>query len=135
MNLPTQLYIQSLEHRMAASSGLTRLASVGSSWIYHLRALPCHRRLWLCCGAQVSNVTILQNYYRQAYAAIRSVSPDALVGVVPRSGDADSAWNSFMAGPDYNGVVLATTRCGHSASIVLPALRFCTQPKGWLACV
>ena len=60
---------------------------------------------------QASNVTVLQQYYRRAYAAIRSASPDALVGVVPRSGDSDDAWKCFMAGPAYSNVVLATTRC------------------------
>ncbi len=63
------------------------------------------------CAAQASNVTVLQQYYRQAYTAIRSASPDALVGVVPRSGDSDDAWKCFMAGPAYSNVVLATTRC------------------------
>ena len=54
---------------------------------------------------QVSNVTLLQNYYYQAYATVRQYS-DCFVALCPPENQVDgSEFQSFMAGSQYTKVI------------------------------
>ena len=53
----------------------------------------------------------LQEYYQQAYAAVRAVSDTPVVVIRPRVGDLDAWWQDFMAGPQYTRVMLGMSRC------------------------
>ena len=73
---------------------------------------------WLNCSyvtLQVSNLTYLQNYYRQAYAAIRTYSPSCFVAITPRANVAAEQngkfWQFFMTGPGYNNVLQDLHMC------------------------
>jgi hypothetical protein len=64
---------------------------------------------------QVNNLTYLQNYYKDAYAAIRTYSPSCFVAITPRANVAAEQngefWQFFMTGPGYNNVLQDLHMC------------------------
>ena len=66
----------------------------------------CHRLL------QVSNVTLLQNYYTQAYATVRKYSSCFVALCPPESQSDGSTFQFFMAGSPYTKVIQDVHKCG-----------------------
>ena len=63
----------------------------------------------------MTNLTYLQNYYQQAYAAIRAYSPSCFVAITPRANvpaeQNGSFWQFFMYGPGYSNVLQDLHMC------------------------
>ena len=59
----------------------------------------------------------LQDYYQQAYVAVRAVSDMPIVVIRPRVGDLDAWWQDFMAASQYTRVMLGMSRCVHGSAL------------------
>ncbi len=69
----------------------------------------------LFCKLQVSNTTLLKNYYTQAYATVRKYS-SCFVALCPPESQVDgSEFQTFMNAPAYTKVIQDVHRraCGH----------------------
>ncbi len=62
-------------------------------------------------AAQVGNVTLLQNYYMQAYATVRKYSSCIIALCPPESQGDGSAFQFFMAGAPYTKVIQDVHKC------------------------
>ena len=60
---------------------------------------------------QVGNVTLLQNYYMQAYATVRKYSSCIVALCPPESQSDGSAFQFFMAGGPYTKVIQDVHKC------------------------
>ena len=74
---------------------------------------PCHPDY--SCAAQVSNITLLQNYYMQAYTTVRKYSSCFVALCPPESQPDGSAFQFFNPAPSYTKVIQDVHKCARKA--------------------
>ena len=71
-----------------------------------------------CCQIQVLSRPLLEQYYMDAYDAVRKHSSDCFVVFAPRQWETDGLeWNTFMSGSPYTKTLQDIHRCGWSSFV------------------